>query len=434
MRRILLSVVLGAAAAAVALAATPARADEFPDALEGRGYTIGKRTVFSPVVGASAGFTDNVFYDRGGKTPAGLLQLAVEAAIESQKRAAATIPDDAEDVTDDAEPARQKLQFSARAMAGYHEYLSGDSVVRSQRDLNGSFVGHLVAAPQGDVSFGADETFIRDTRPTNFYSAGGTNRIANTLALALDYQPVGRLMKGGVRWENQIDFFEDVDQRFANRMINAFHGTYEWKFFPYSKAYADVSYAMIDGFSNGGAAIAPIKAGTRPIRGGAGIATALTERFNVQAHVGWAYGSYRSGTSYNTPVAGIEFGYRYAPTGRFVVAYEWDHRDSLIGDFYRDHAFTAHVEHRIKRIDLTAAAEFRLRAYSGIPMTIGAPNRSDVLMAVDAKGQYLFRTWMAGVVEVRTELDRTDYRSMFGGTDDPSYTKTVVTAGVRAAF
>jgi len=407
-------------------------------AVEGPGFPVGEGTVIHPIFGAEAGFTDNVFsaYRQSQRHASGLLRIVAEAVIASKdiepSPTDAEFADEARD--EEAAPAAPALQFRGGGRLEYNEYLSGDEVVRAQRGLAADLNGNLQIAPQGTFTFIAKDHFIRSSRPTNFYSFEGTNRIANNLGLALMYQPGGRTMKGGLRWENQIDYFEDSDQQFANRMINAFHGAYEWQLFPYTKVYADASYGFISSMGDGGA-IPATKRSASPIRGGAGIATAITELFTVKAHVGWAYASYSGGSAYNTPVVGDEGGYRYSPVGRVVVEYQWDHRDSLNGDYYRDHMVGAHVDQNIGRIVGSAGADVRLRHYDGIAMDIGPPTRDDLIFAVGAKASYVFKDWLAGVIDWRTEVDDTDYRSVFGGdVHDPSYTRTEVTAGVRAAL
>lgn len=415
-------------------AASPAFAQEAGRIVEGAGYPVGEGTVLHPSVGTELGFTNNVFYADENTHAAGLLRLVGEFAVASKDIEADKVDETfLEEDEVPAEPAAQRLRFRAGGKLSYTEFLSNDQNVRSQRDLAADLGANLVVAPQGRVSFSADEHFIRDTRPVNFYSAEGTDRIANSLSLGLTYQPGGRTMKAGVRWQNQIDYFEDADQRFANRMINALHAQYEWALFPYTKLFADASYSFIGGFASEGGEIEPAKRSASPIRGGAGIATALTELFTVKAHLGWAYASYDGGASYNTPVLGAELGYRYSPVGRVVFDYDWDHRDSVNGDFYRDHGLAVRIDQQLGRVVGSAGAELHLRAYRGVASGIGAESeRNDVIVAATAKANYVFRDWLAAVADFRAESDQTEYMSVGG--DDPSYSRVEITAGIRAAF
>jgi hypothetical protein len=413
---------------------------ETTEAVEGPGYPVGEGTVIHPVLGAEAGFTDNVFssYRESQRHASGILRIVAEAYIASKdiepKTSAADLGEEPMEAEDEAEPAAQSIRFRGGGRIDYQEYISTDEVVRSQRGIGADLLGDLAVAPEGTFSFSVKDHLIRSTKPTNFYSFEGTNRIANTLALGLTYQPGGHTMKGSLRWENQIDYFEDSDQQFANRMINLIHAGYDWQLFPYTKLYADVSYGFIGSMGSGGA-IPATKRSANPIRGGAGIATAITELFTVKGFLGWSYASYAGGSGYNTPILGAEVGYRYSPTGRLVGEYSWDHRDSLNGDYYRDHMLGIHVDQNISRIVGTAGAELRFRHYDGISMDIGPPQRDDILFAGTARASYVLRDWLAVVADWRTEIDDTSYRSMFGGdVHDPSYVRTEITAGVRAAL
>jgi hypothetical protein len=178
------------------------------------------------------------------------------------------------------------------------------------------------------------------------------------------------------------------------------------------------------------------KASSNPIRIQAGIGSAITEITTVKAHAGWAYSGYDAGPGYNAPVLGAEFGYRYNPLGRFVLEYNWDYRDSINANFYRDHHFTAKVDHQVGLIVVDASLDFWLRNYQGINASIGAPARDDVIFEGKLGGQYVYKDWMAFTAGYRLTSVATDYVSMdgLGGTDDPSYTRHELLAGVKAAF
>jgi hypothetical protein len=424
---------------ALLIAATGTAAAQESSAVEGAGYPLGEGTVVHPTVGGELGFTDNVFYadTTEQRDFAGILRLVAEAALASKEITPDEgVPDELLEPGEEApaEPAPQKIQFRAGGKIYYQEYLSPTYFVRDQRTFGADLKGNVVIAPQGTVAFTADEHFVRDARPVNFESSEHANRIANSLMLDLKYQPGGRMINAGLRWENQIDYFEDGDQRFANRMINTIHARGEWMFFPYSKLFADVSYGFIGSLGSGGMA-AP-KRSASPIRGGVGIATAITEIFTVKAHLGWGYASYAGGSGYNLPLIGAEIGYRYSPVGRVTVGYEWDQIDSINADFYSDHGLKAGLDQQFgARILAHAAAELHFRTYQGVDPSIGgATSRSDLIFAPSAKVQYIFKDWLAAVVDYRTEVDATSYRSSVDDMDDPSYVRTEITAGVRAAF
>ena len=435
MKRSVFTLVLGTGL----LSAGIASAQEV-SAVEGAGYPIGEGTVVHPTLGGELGFTDNVFYGRTNdqRNASGILRLVAMASLASKEIEPEEQPDEFLDPTEEApaEPAHQKVTYRVSGKLAYQEYLSNKYYVRAQRDLAADIAANATVAPQGTFAFDVGEHFVRDTRPTNFQSSGGTNRDINQIALGLKWQPGGRQLNAGIRFENQIDIFEDSDQRFANRMENYIHARSEWTFFPYSMVFADVSYGFISPLG-GDVMGAGYKHPAQPIRGGIGIATAITEIFTVKAHLGWAYAAYSGGASYNSPLIGAEVGYRYSPLGRVVVGYDWNHYDSVNSDFYSDHALQLRVDQQVSRVVGSAHADLKFRSYRGVPESFGGgPNREDLIFAVGADAQYVLKDWLAIVANYRTEIDQTAYRyaaGMFSNVD-PGFVRTEITAGVRAAF
>jgi len=430
----------GAAFSILGVTAGAAHAQSAPEnnVVEGAGYPVGEGTVIHPVLGAEVGMINNVFYEESSSNPytAGILRLIAEASVASKQIEPEPEMDPLLDPNEEAPaaPAAPKLEYRAGGRLEYSEYLAPDSYVRAQRTLGANLNGHLVVSPQGRFKFNADEHFVRDTRPTNYEGVDGNNRIANNLGLAVTYQPGGRQIGVSLGWDNQIDYFEDPDSQFANRMINSLRARGDWQWAPFTKFYADFNLGFIGGFASDSLNGTEYKRSAMPIRGGVGLATAITEMFTVKAHVGWGYASYSGGDGYNRPVLGVELGYRYMPTGRFTVGYDWDHHDSVNADYFTDHAITARVDHQFgARIIGNVTGDVRFRAYRGISTQIGASSRNDLLFSIGAGGTYVLKDWVGVVVNYRTEVDQTDYMSISFG-DDPSYTRHEVTAGVRAAL
>lgn len=406
--------------------------------VEGTGYPVGEGTVIHPTVGAELGVISNVFYEEASSAPytCGLFRLVAEAALASKEIQSEPEPDPLLDPTEEAaaEPAAPKLEYRASGQIHYSEYLAPDSYVRAQRNLGANLRGHLVVSPQGRFKFTADDHFVRDTRPTNFESADGNNRISNDLGLSVTYQPGGRQIGVSLGWDNQIDYFEDSESQFANRMINSLRAKGEWHWLPFTEFYADFNLGFTGGFASEQSEVMDYKRSAMPIRGGVGVNTAITELFTVKAHAGWGYASYSGGASYNQPILGVELGYRYMPTGRVTVGYTWDHHDSINADFFTDHALIGRVDHQFgPRIMGHATGDVRWRGYRGISPAIGAPSRDDFLFAIGAGATYVLKDWIGIVANYRTEVDQTSYRSMVL-TDDPSYVRHEITAGVRAAL
>jgi hypothetical protein len=174
-------------------------------------------------------------------------------------------------------------------------------------------------------------------------------------------------------------------------------------------------------------------ASSNPLRVRLGAATNLIPRITLRSYVGYGRGFYSAGEDFNNVLFGAEFGYRYTPFGRFTVSYSYDFHDSINANFYRDHAILGKLDQQLGLFLIGAKLGLRLRGYRGVPMSIGGTTvRDDVIVQAGADAAYMYRDWLAFTADFNLLMDETDFRSVDG--DDPSFTRTELTAGVRAAF
>jgi opacity protein-like surface antigen len=83
--------------------------------------------------------------------------------------------------------------------------------------------------------------------------------------------------------------------------------------------------------------------------------------------------------------------------------------------------------------------EVHFRQYSGIntafPNIMGPNTRDDVIFAVIAGVHYNFRSWFLATLNYRFSTVQTDYMyTIDGQTDDPSFARHELLAGVRVAL
>ena len=402
--------------------------------VEAPGVQVGESYILHPTVGAETGVVSNLFYEDGSEVPittTGVLRLIGQLDLGSRGNDDAKVAEEAS-LDDEAAPAPEptapKLAFRAGLRLQYEEFLSGDEFARAQRNLGFAGNAHLVAFPEGTLAFLFDDDVTRNTRPTNFESLNSNNRIVNHLNLGLKFQPGGRAISGAFRYENVIDFFEDSDLRYANRMQQTLGLRGEWQWLPITRFLADVSYGFYGALGSDGT-----KESSNPLRAQLGIASAITEMTTLKAHVGWGYSPYSVGESYNTPLFGAEFGYRYHPFGRFTLMYTYDARDSVGANFYRDHVTEVRIAHQIRQVVLDGNLGLRFRGYRSIEPELGAPERDDVVLDAGARARWLYRDWMAFVAEYQVISDQTDYMPA-GQALRAAFTRHDFTLGVRAAF
>lgn len=406
--------------------ATPAFAQDA--VVEGPGHEISEGTVLHPSAGLDLGVVSNVFYESTRQIVSPVARLLLDLAVSNDQ--GVKNPLEGDSAEEPPEPVPPKLQFRGSLRLTREQYLSGRNSVQKQSDFGLGAHLHLTAFPKGTVAFRVFDDFERQLRPTNFESGSNLDRDINHLQLAMVYQPGGRAMTAGLRYENTIDVFEESD--FANRLQHLIGLDAGWQFLPITKFFFDGSIGFFGGLGD-----TTYKSGSMPLRLQVGAASAITELTSVRLHLGYGNGFYADGPNFSNVLFGGEFGLRYSPYGRFTLSYQYDFKDSINANFYRDHAVIAKLDQQIRVVLLSGSLEGRLRGYRGIDASINGPDtRDDVILALRATGQYFYRDWLAVTGQVVATSVQTDYRydPGAGGADDPSYSRLEVWLGTRAAF
>ncbi|MEM9488608.1 MAG: hypothetical protein AAGC55_05660 [Myxococcota bacterium] len=408
--------------------------------VEGPGYEVDEGTVVHPHVGVSSGFVSNIFYEDGdgaatdpNTAPALRLMASLALASQHNKPETEVSPIIPQDEDNSASTSAPSLDFRLSGRVDYTQYLSGDTDVSEQNGFSNLAIGidgFLVANPYGPVSVLLDNSFTRDTRPRNFESVGNLNRLINQFRGGVRLRPGNGALQFTGLYENWLDIFESDATDFANRLNHLLRARAEWQFLPITRFYLDTSFGFYGGLGNDNPAFD--KVSSTPLRILLGGATAITELTTVRAHVGFGKSFYAEGAEFTGPLLGAEFGLRYSPTGRLLLAYQYTFQDSLNSNFYRDHVVSAKVDHQIQQVLVSAATHLRMRGYRGIPMALGPDSRDDLILGIEGEAHYLFREWLAFFAELKILNDSTDYIDANG--DDPSYSRFELYAGATAAF
>lgn len=390
--------------------------------VEGPGIKVGEGTVIHPIVGVETGFISNPFYTEDDPTPTGIMRLVARFATASLSPQRLQNPDGSEPVTVGAMEYRAQLQLS------YDLYLSGNDNLQAQGGLGVGALLRGTVFPKGTLSFLYLESFERILRATNFESTNRTNRDVNRINLGVRYAPKGRSLEGLLQFSNVIDFFEDPDQRFANRMQNSFGLTVSWRLRPVTVLFADVTQGIFTGLGS-----SSTKVDSYPLAAAAGVQTLLSLNTSVVGRIGYTNGFYSAGPSYSRVLGGLQLGWRYSPLGRITAMYEYANFDSINANFFRDHTVLVELEQRVVPLLFSLRPELRFRKYEGVNAVVAGPDtRDDVILALTAGARYYFRNSIAAVVDYRFSSVQTDYMSALG--DDPSFVRHEVVAGVRAAL
>lgn len=405
--------------AALALGGTVAHAQEAT--IQGTGYQVGEATVLHPTVGAQTGFISNVFYDdaTSGPVGSGLIRLLATLAIEPMD----------DESKKGGSPA--DMDFSAGLRLEYQEYLSGNSDITAQRNLGVGADLMLGVRPHGTFPITIEDHFIRTNRPTNFESDRTLSRDINTVKAGIAYKPEGRNISGRFHYTNTIDVFESDESSFANRILNRLQLGVDWQLLPITRFFIQGSYAF-----NGGLGSGSTKVSSNPIRGTAGVATAVTESITLRAHAGYAHGAYASGASFSSYVYHLESGYRYSPVGRVRLIFDRNFSDSINANFYGEYMVKLALDQQIDRVLVQGHAAAHLRNYQGVAMNLGGgPTRDDFILSAAVKASFELRDWLSISASYDMSLVETEFQSVVSGeTDDPSYVRHQVLAGATAAF
>lgn len=390
--------------------------------VEGPGIKVGEGTVLHPILGIETAFISNAFYEDTDPEPVGVTRIVGRFATGSLSPQRLQNPDGSEAANVGT------MEWRAAAQLSYDLYMSGKDTLQDQGGLGVGAVIRGTVFPQQTWSFLYLDSFERVLRATNFESTDRTNRDINRLHLGVRYAPKGRTVEGLLHYSNLIDFFEDEDQRFANRMHNTLGLTVSWRYRPMTVFFAEVTQSI-----NGGLGDASTKVSNYPLTVSTGVQTLLSLKTTLVGRIGYTNGFYASGPSFSAVMGGLQLGYRYSPNGRAAVMYEYAHHDSINANFYRDHAVQIDIEQRFAPFFLAVRPELRFRRYQGVNAVVAGPDtRSDVIVAATASGRYNFRDSLGAIVEYRLGLVETDYMSALG--DDPSFVRHEVVAGVRAAL
>lgn len=414
-------------------------------AIDGNGYTVSPGMVIHPSLAVQAGGVDNIYQQAAGegRHGAGLLRLVGSFFVATD----AVKPDDmgspdptAPEQVLDVTPRTYDLRVGGQL--SYDEYLSSNDVIRSQRHVNARAMLDFTLLPAGPFTMTLSDQYYRDVQSPNFETSGTLDRDDNRAKVGAGFQSDDSTVSSSLYYENWVQVFESgAESHFANRMNHKIGLLSGWQWRPVTRFMWDVSYGFYGPLGTSVVDGMPYKTNSRPLRLVGGMATQITERVNLKAHLGYARASYERGEGYSDPIGGVELGLRWSTTGRVVMLYDFDSFDSLSSNFYRDMTFAAKAIQQVGNLVFDGGPELHVRHYRGIPLVLGNADRDDVIAAVLARVQLLIAGRLSLSAEYRFAAVQTDYRAITRdasgnpvGMDDPSYARNEFMLGVRAAY
>lgn len=295
--------------------------------------------------------------------------------------------------------------------AGYQQYLSPDTEVRTQSGFSTTLNTSAHINPKGNVSLRLEEGITRTNEAPNSPSEDSIHRIVNRAGAIFGVHPVGRTIQSHIRYTWVATFFQenDLGLQQLNKDEHQFDGRLAWTFLPRTAALLMVNYRLIN-YDQANRVIGTAEipnVNSRPLRIQGGINGLVLNRLAAQALIGYGLSRYADGNSFQGIIGRAKLTYFLSADGDSSVnaGYQRTFRDSTLGNFAQSHIISAGFRQMLLdkklNIDLTGAFELRntaLQSISGIPLANGGavtlPDElNDRLLTVNATGTYNLRKW-----------------------------------------
>jgi hypothetical protein len=381
-----------------------------PGFWEGGGVRITEGTVFHPSVQLAGSYQSNVFYQDSSDGPSGPVSAAI--ARLSLGASWGTVTPARMQLEAPGGDSSPRLVFNVEGILTWNQYLSGDDVISNQSDLGIGLNADAKFNPQGKVTFGIRDSFVRSVNPGQSLRED-LDRDRNELTANLAVRPGGGAIEGYLGYTFIVDVFESSVLLFQDRMTHTGFIGARWQWLPKTQFGLEASLSAVSPSNTA------LKSTSTPLRVVGGVSTLFTPAVGLIARAGYGNGLYDSGENVSTWLAALELRLAVGPMLRAAVGYNHDFADALIGNFYIDHQLYGRLGWQLRdRWQLKVAGEVRLRSYGGIRDTMEldlcgdatcANFRDDLLTRLDASIDYQITMWLYGGIGYTLHTDSTDF-------------------------
>lgn len=413
--------------------------------LQGHGYQLSHGLILHPSVRLEGGGTSNVFYTPpdAGPIGSGIMRVSGALYVASDNPRLEEFDNDGDDLSPLAAPLDYELRGGVQL--SYQEFLSGNSTVRDQRHFNVLADANLVSKPSGPWSLLVQEQFRRDTSSLTFEDTSAVNRDDNRLLIGGRFQSNAGETSVTVHYENSLQVFENPGALALPSRMNhtlGLGGEYYLDEDQKNALLIDMSYGS---FGRLGGAVAEFdKPNSRPVHVAMGVAHEVSSNVTGHAEAGFAHASYGARSDgrtegYNAPVALAELAVRWTRTGRLLARYRYDHFDSSLSNFYRDHEFELKLVQQLGFLVVDGGLGAYFRQYSGMPMRLGADLRNDTIVSTRARLQAVLAERYSLSLEYRLSRVSTNYvenavDEMDALVTSPRFIRHDLVAGLTVAY
>lgn len=422
------------------------------DRAEGPGFRVGDFELH-PGLGVELGWDSNIYYTEDGSrlapyTDSGILRAVAHLMFSTRGAARTQGGEGAGEEGEDAGP--PTATFRGGLSGSFYHYFNATGRTNMEVDANLA----LTILPERPFSITLTETFGRSIRPFTEFLIAETSyaRLRNDAGVRFDFQTDGGVLKVGVGYNFQLDYFEDGNFRYANNFVHVLSLTETFRFLPQTAIIHDTDFRINDVWDHS-TTRGPLVNDGFLLRTRIGLNGAFTTNFSVLAMVGYGAGFFSARDTvadtydqeYESVVAQLEARWQILQNVRLSFGYDRDFQPSFIGNFYRrDRGYIA-FQTLVDGVFLLGA-DVSLGYYefgqivdpSG--MFVGTtPNRGDIRFIGSLFAEYRFTEWLGVNATFRYQGNFTDYVYNVSGlgallVDPASYNKVEVWGGVRVFY
>lgn len=379
-------------------------------AREGPGFQVG-RLVLHPGLSTEGGYDSNVFLQ--DENEEGSFILRIEGYLDVATRGSAR---QSEGETNQAAP--QKITFRGGVGARYYHYFFNRVPDNVAADAHLDFSYN----PSKVFTLAVRDIFRRDVRPfSNPNTADGDTitygRNHNSASLDLVGRSKSQVLEGQVGYTNIIEAFDANLYAYGNSMTHQVPASLRWLFFPTSALLYTFDYSRQVYLNPGEVATSPtLLSDNNRVSNMIGYNGAITERFSLTAMVGYAFGFYEIGQTFDDVIARADVRWRPRPTVALVAGYDRYVRPSFIGNFTTMNRLNANL-----RLTLIGALDLGFKTWvsfdkSGLALNPDGtllgnqPNRKDIRLYAGIFAEYRLRAWLGLFCEAGYLADFTDFQ------------------------
>jgi len=335
---------------------------------------------------------------------------------------------------------RPRLSFRTGVKAALKYYFAP-----KEGDIGVGQDARLVWAPGDVFSLELFDEFNRSIDPFSD-PAGPVSSEADQLAFARDQLGVGTrlqlstpggLVKGGVGYRYDLDYFEDDLFRSNDNHSHTISADTSWEFLPKTALFWNGSLQFHSFDEPSSEALTDRTDSTR-VSSKIGLNGALTQRVGFTLAGGYTAGFYDNDNDYENVIAQVEARWRLRETMLWALGYDREYGTAFQGNFARMDRVKTRLQALLGRVVVLGAKAELTFVDFGFDDRVadlgGDPTRNDIHLLVNLNGEYRIIDWLAITAEFGYLENFTDFVYTFdmGMTDPAEYRRFEAWLGLRA--